>query len=82
MFTVFLCGYNGFTKFLNLNWISRIVSWQNKTIGCYQQKLIDDDENLMMHRNKRNAIIFDDSCSDHMTGLGAAVMGLFLQRFE
>lgn len=50
------------------------MSWQNKTIGCYQELHIDDE----MNRKKRNVHIDDDGCSDHMSGLAAAVLGLFI----
>lgn len=43
-FTVaLLCGLNGFTIFLEPNWIDEIVSWQNKITGCYEYFGIDDD---------------------------------------
>lgn len=38
-----LCGLNGFTVFLEPNWIGEIASWQNKITGCYEYFGTDDD---------------------------------------
>lgn len=66
-----LCGLNGFTIFLESNWIVEIATWQNNRTGCYE--FIDNQE-----RKKRSITKQDDKCSDHMSGLAAAAFGLFI----
>ena len=65
---VFLCAYIGFNEFVeNQIWMAKIGSWQNKK-GCY--KYFDDE--ITVGKDS-----FEEICSSHMTGLGAAVLGLF-----
>ncbi|XP_058819227.1 UPF0764 protein C16orf89 homolog [Topomyia yanbarensis] len=64
---VFLCAYAGNGEFRNQTWISEIVGWQN-TNGCFKY-YNDFDE------SESNQLV--KVCSTHMTGLGAAVLGLF-----
>ncbi|XP_019545354.2 uncharacterized protein LOC109415860 [Aedes albopictus] len=64
---VFLCAYVGYAEFRNQSWLGEIVSWQNDA-GCF--KYYQDEG-----RVGPNALTTE--CSTHMTGVGAAVMGLF-----
>lgn len=75
-----LCGLNGFIIFLEENEIAEIVSWQDKRTGCY--KYVDNDDSAKdqrseyRRRRKRSASQLSDMCSDHMTGLAVATLGL------
>ncbi|XP_055638234.1 uncharacterized protein LOC129776551 [Toxorhynchites rutilus septentrionalis] len=64
---VFLCAYAGFTEFRNQTWLGTIVGWQNSN-GC----LNDGHDSGLLEMNTLTA-----QCSTHMTGLGAALLGLF-----
>lgn len=64
---VFLCAYVGYAEFRNQSWLSEIVSWQNDA-GCFKYRQDADREGA-------NALTTE--CSTHMTGVGAAVLGLF-----
>lgn len=65
---IFLCSYSGFWDFLRAEWVGEITSWQDKS-GCFVFKRIDQSED-------------QSECSDHMTGVGAAILALVLRYFE
>lgn len=64
---VFLCAYVGFAEFRNQTWLGEIVGWQNGN-GCF--KYYQDVDRVGSNR-------LTTECSTHMTGVGAAVLGLF-----
>ncbi|XP_062552868.1 uncharacterized protein LOC134218006 [Armigeres subalbatus] len=64
---VFLCAYVGYDEFRNQSWLGEIVSWQNGA-GCFKYYR---DENSVGEK------ALNKHCSSHMTGVGAAVLGLF-----
>ncbi|XP_058447260.1 uncharacterized protein LOC131427777 isoform X2 [Malaya genurostris] len=64
---VFLCAFAGYKEFKHQAWINEIVGWQN-TNGCFKYyKDFDESETNQLIR----------LCSTHMSGLGAAILGLF-----
>lgn len=84
MLIALLCGLNGYTIFLEENWIGEIVSWQNRSTGCYEYyDVVADEHQHEDHQRqrrrcrKRNVLQLDDKCSDHMSGLAVAALGLF-----
>ncbi|XP_055546298.1 UPF0764 protein C16orf89 homolog [Wyeomyia smithii] len=64
---IFLCAFAGYEEFRTQNWLKEIVNWQNQA-GCFKSFEVD----LGMGTNQLQA-----DCSTHMTGVGAAVLGLF-----
>ncbi|XP_037048772.1 UPF0764 protein C16orf89 homolog [Bradysia coprophila] len=68
---VLLCGFNGYAEFLEERWIRNIVEWQNSASGCYEYH--------GERRDKRSMVILRDNCSDHMTGLAAAAISMFIR---
>ncbi|XP_066253359.1 UPF0764 protein C16orf89 homolog [Euwallacea similis] len=68
---VLLCGYAGFTDFIQSDWLYRISKSQRLT-GCFVDTLTDK----LKSRIKRDFRYFNDGCNDHTTGLGAAVFAL------
>ncbi|CAG9773837.1 unnamed protein product [Ceutorhynchus assimilis] len=69
---ILLCGYEGFTDFIRNDWLFRILKSQRDS-GCFKDKLLDKNKS----RIKRDAVLFEDGCSDHTTTLGAGVLGLY-----
>lgn len=67
--SVLLCGFNGYAEFLEERWIDNIIKWQSSASGCYEYH--------SDFRQKRNMVILQDNCSDHMTGLAAAAISMF-----
>lgn len=77
-FLALLCGMSGYAAFIDENTSLDIARWQVIESGCFQY--YDDvlsKNNTTSERIKRTATILEDNCSDHMTGLGAAIFGLF-----
>ncbi|XP_050506332.1 UPF0764 protein C16orf89 homolog [Diabrotica virgifera virgifera] len=70
---VLLCGMEGFAEFLNKPWLETIIKWQNPQ-GCFES-VSKEFQNIQ----KRSSHLVDFGCSDHSTGLGAAVLALFLK---
>ncbi|CAH1978281.1 unnamed protein product [Acanthoscelides obtectus] len=68
---VVLCGYEGYTEFLQNKWLYYILKSQRSS-GCFPAFLDDS----LKTRMKRNSNTLDDGCVDHTTGLGAAVLAL------
>ncbi|XP_053692644.1 uncharacterized protein LOC128741093 [Sabethes cyaneus] len=64
---IFLCALAGYDEFRSPKWLTEIVSWQNQA-GCFKSYDLDLD----VGSNQLSA-----NCSSHMTGVGAAVLGLF-----
>ncbi|CAH1116875.1 unnamed protein product [Phaedon cochleariae] len=71
---VVLCGMEGYEEFLNDTWLSELLHWQNPH-GCFASIAKDRIRN----KTKRTSTTIDHGCSDHSTGLGAAVLALFLR---
>ncbi|KAL9707957.1 hypothetical protein quinque_011475 [Culex quinquefasciatus] len=67
---VFLCSYAGFVEFRNQSWISEVVGWQNAN-GCFKYYYQDGVEQYDGDSAIRAV------CSTHMSGVGAALLGLF-----
>ncbi|KAJ8959046.1 hypothetical protein NQ318_022301 [Aromia moschata] len=67
---VVLCGLEGYAEFLDQRWLNEILSWQNP-FGCY--------ESMQRNVTKRTTFTIDFGCSDHTTGLAAAVLALHLR---
>uniref|UniRef100_A0A182QUS3 Uncharacterized protein n=1 Tax=Anopheles farauti TaxID=69004 RepID=A0A182QUS3_9DIPT len=68
---VFLCAYSDapLEDFTNPDWLAAIVSWQNGE-GCF--KYYADEGDGVVGTNALTT-----HCSTHMTGVGAALFGLF-----
>ncbi|XP_053665686.1 uncharacterized protein LOC128714831 [Anopheles marshallii] len=68
---VFLCAFSDapLTEFTNPAWLAAIVSWQNGE-GCF--KYYGDEGDGVIGPNALTT-----HCSTHMTGVGAALLGLF-----
>ncbi|XP_055599264.1 uncharacterized protein LOC129748627 [Uranotaenia lowii] len=66
---IFLCAYAGFGEFRNPSWLVQIVGWQSSN-GCFRYLYHRDP--LQDGSNNLGGV-----CSTHMTGVGAAVLGLF-----
>lgn len=75
--SVLLCGFNGYAEFLEERWIENIIKWQSPTNGCYEYHSECDRNESGSSRRRRSMIILQDNCSDHMTGLAAATMGMY-----
>ncbi|XP_055678366.1 UPF0764 protein C16orf89-like [Lutzomyia longipalpis] len=58
---IFLCSFEDFPDFLKPRWIAEISSWQDES-GCFT-----------LCESSRKCC----SCSDHMTGVGAALLATF-----
>uniref|UniRef100_A0AAR5QDU4 Uncharacterized protein n=2 Tax=Dendroctonus ponderosae TaxID=77166 RepID=A0AAR5QDU4_DENPD len=69
---VLLCGYEGFSEFIQNDWLFHILKSQRFS-GCFVDHLTDE----LKSRIKRDVNYFEDGCNDHTTGLGAAVLGLY-----
>lgn len=69
--SVLLCGFNGYAEFLEEQWIENIVKWQSPRSGCFEYH--------SESREKRSMMILQDNCSDHMTGLAAATISMFVR---
>lgn len=73
-----LCGMSGYAAFIDEYTSLDILRWQVIESGCFQY--YDDglfNNNTNSEKIKRTATFSEDNCSDHMTGLGAAIFGLF-----
>ncbi|XP_035914620.1 UPF0764 protein C16orf89 homolog [Anopheles stephensi] len=70
---VFLCAFSDAPDFTNPGWLAAIVSWQNGE-GCFKYYADGGDG-----AGGPNALTAH--CSTHMTGVGAALLGLFA-RFQ
>uniref|UniRef100_A0A182SPB6 Uncharacterized protein n=1 Tax=Anopheles maculatus TaxID=74869 RepID=A0A182SPB6_9DIPT len=69
---VFLCAFGNappMVEFTNPAWLAAIVSWQNGE-GCF--KYYGDEGDGVVGPNALTT-----HCSTHMTGVGAALLGLF-----
>uniref|UniRef100_A0A182W6T2 RNA helicase n=1 Tax=Anopheles minimus TaxID=112268 RepID=A0A182W6T2_9DIPT len=68
---VFLCAYSDgpLPEFTNPSWLAAIVSWQNGE-GCFKY-YADEGDGAIGPR------ALTTHCSTHMTGVGAALLGLF-----
>ncbi|XP_044252684.1 UPF0764 protein C16orf89 homolog isoform X2 [Tribolium madens] len=65
-----LCGYEGYADFLKFEWLEKILQVQHDS-GCFPVR-------VQNRRRKRETNEFEDGCADHTTGLGAAVLSLYL----
>lgn len=80
-FSALLCGMSGYAAFIDEDTAKRIVQWQVIESGCFEyfdgslpNRIYDDSRTK---RVQRSAVVLKDNCSDHMTGLAAATLGLF-----
>nr|XP_023026171.1 uncharacterized protein LOC111514165 [Leptinotarsa decemlineata] len=73
LFSVVLCGMEGYSEFISEEWISEVIRWQNPH-GCY--------ESIAKNKSKRTSTLIDYGCSDHSTGLGAAALALYYRYFH
>ena len=64
-----LCGYEGFADFLKIPWLEKIFEVQHDT-GCFPVGV--------ERRGKRETNEWADGWADHTTGLGTAVLSLYL----
>ncbi|KAF2904625.1 hypothetical protein ILUMI_01563 [Ignelater luminosus] len=75
---VFLCGYEGFMEFMTRRWMEHVLSIQTND-GCFGIFLKRGFRKIELRRKKREANLMKFGCLDHTTGLGAAVLSLFLR---
>ncbi|KAL8579471.1 hypothetical protein ACOMHN_026836 [Nucella lapillus] len=73
-----LCGMYGYWEFFRYSWLDKILSWQNKEHGCYQ----NDDwpwylQDERSRRRKREEYRVDNGCLSHMTTVAAAAHTLY-----
>ncbi|XP_018322671.1 UPF0764 protein C16orf89 homolog [Agrilus planipennis] len=73
---VLLCGQEGFTEFFNDRWIQHVLKIQKEN-GCFSSN--QDSTNIVVHRKRRNSNQISIECTDHTTGLAAAVLSLILR---
>jgi hypothetical protein len=64
-----LCGYEGYADFLKLDWLGKILKVQHDS-GCFPVHV--------KARTRRETNEWKDGCADHTTGLGAAILSLYL----
>lgn len=65
---------NGFMEFLDQRVVQSILSWERNDVDCYEY--FDSNRN---RKTKKSANRLTDNCSDHMTGLVIAAVGLFIK---
>lgn len=76
-----LCGYEGFMEFLSKKLLNHVFSIQSDH-GCFGAPNFQspgDQKNKITRKREANEI--KNQCLDHTTGLGAAVLSLFLNFF-
>ncbi|XP_020300288.1 UPF0764 protein C16orf89 homolog isoform X2 [Pseudomyrmex gracilis] len=71
---ILLCGMEGYYEFVNKRYKDLILSWQDQA-GCFSLRY--DEEHKI---SRRAASIIDFGCNNHMTGLAAGVLGLFIRQ--
>lgn len=80
-FLVLLCGYEGFMEFMPRKWMEHVLSIQTND-GCFGIFLKQNSQKNELRRKKREANLMKYGCLDHTTGLGAAVLSLFLRLLD
>lgn len=81
-FLALLCGMSGYLSFIDEFIAKKIGQWQIADSGCFAYfdgtlSSGGDDGSAKNGKFKRDANRLNGNCSDHMTGLAAAVYGLF-----
>lgn len=71
-----LCTYEGFSDFLKLDWLDYILTNQHAS-GCFPST-IPTNQSTENSIQKRETNELKDGCADHTTGLGAAILALYL----
>ncbi|XP_075141544.1 UPF0764 protein C16orf89 homolog [Leptodactylus fuscus] len=84
MENILLCGLCGYSDFYKLEWMNKIISWQNPIFGCFGN--IESNDNFenpyngdaLRKRVKRMERRFLDGCLSHKTSVAIASLGGFL----
>lgn len=68
---ILLCGMEGYYEFLDKNYEALILNWPHQS-GCFNIEGFSE-------RHKRTSSLTDFGCHNHITGLAAATLSLFIR---
>ncbi|XP_040296569.1 UPF0764 protein C16orf89 homolog [Bufo bufo] len=83
MENIMLCGLCGYSDFYKLEWMNKIISWQDPILGCFSDTGHELDsenaanENHFPKRVKRRERMFLDVCLSHKTAVAVGALGGF-----
>ncbi|XP_063788431.1 UPF0764 protein C16orf89 homolog [Pseudophryne corroboree] len=87
MENIMLCGLCGYSDFYKLEWMNKIISWQDPVSGCFGYigengiTMKSDKINYFPKRVKRRERMFLDICLSHKTAMAVGALGGFLYYF-
>ncbi|CAH1794116.1 unnamed protein product, partial [Owenia fusiformis] len=76
-----LCGMMGYRQFVNLDWLSNILTWQYPN-GCFGQILpeeLDFERTHAPHRSKREEKVLEGGCLSHRTAVAVCAMPQYIR---
>ncbi|XP_058810643.1 UPF0764 protein C16orf89 homolog [Phymastichus coffea] len=77
---ILLCGMEGYADFLSNHYENLIMNWQHPS-GCYSGlRYSPHFQQSFKMRKRRSGNFTDFGCVNHATGLGAAVLALFIRK--